>query len=499
MTASGSVIVSINAGVASDGSGNANYASTSVDNQVTFDAESPNTIITVSPSLFSNNPSPAFEFSSPNPNATFECQLDGEPFSACESPKTYSLNDGEHTFEVRAKDGDLLDPDPAIYTWTVDTVPPETNLLSHPDDPSNDLTPTFEFNSNETATFECQRNTEPFALCTSPKSYSWSDNGLNTFQVRAKDAAGNYDPSPALFTWNVDTKQPYILSIMRADPDPTSKPRVDFTITFSENVKNVDVSDFAPIMSKGLTGATIHSVSGTGTIYTVTVNTGTGNGTLELTLPDKSGITDIAGNTLIKVYTIEAYTVQKMLTSQSTGAQDGWTLESGENTNMGGTMNSTSTTLLIGDDSLRKQYRSILSFDTSSLPDNAVVTKVTLKIRRQSVVGGGHPITDFQGFMTDVRRGTFGVPALELADWQTRAHKTLGPLTVTASGQWYILDLSGAKAYINKLASSSGLTQIRLRFKLDDDGNHFANYLSLYSGDAGATSRPQLIAEYYVP
>jgi hypothetical protein len=43
------------------------------------------------------------------------------------------------------------------------------------------------------------------------------------------------------------------------------------------------------------------------------------------------------------------------------------------------------------------------------------------------------------------------------------------------------------------------LTQIRLRFKLDDNNNNVANFLSLYSGNAGAANRPQLIVEYYVP
>jgi hypothetical protein len=43
------------------------------------------------------------------------------------------------------------------------------------------------------------------------------------------------------------------------------------------------------------------------------------------------------------------------------------------------------------------------------------------------------------------------------------------------------------------------VTQIRLSFKLDDNNNTIANYLKLYSGNAPAASRPQLIIEYYVP
>jgi hypothetical protein len=52
---------------------------------------------------------------------------------------------------------------------------------------------------------------------------------------------------------------------------------------------------------------------------------------------------------------------------------------------------------------------------------------------------------------------------------------------------------------VNKSTARSGLTQIRLRFKLDDNNNRIANYLSVYSGNAPSSSRPQLVVTYYVP
>ena len=51
---------------------------------------------------------------------------------------------------------------------------------------------------------------------------------------------------------------------------------------------------------------------------------------------------------------------------------------------------------------------------------------------------------------------------------------------------------------VGSLATNSGLTQIRLRFKLDDNNNATANFLSLFSGN-NATNKPQILIEYYVP
>lgn len=192
---------------------------------------------------------------------------------------------------------------------------------------------------------------------------------------------------------------------------------------------------------------------------------------------------------------IAQVSIRKSAIVKSTGANDGWVLESGENTNVGGTMNATATTLRVGDDTAKKQYRSILSFDTSVIPDDAVITSVTLKFTIQSSVGVGNPETIFQGFMTDIRKGIFGTSALQVTDWQAAAGKTLGPLTANANDERRSLSLTAAKAQMNK----TGLTQIRLRFKLDDNNNAAANYLSIYSGNAALANRPQLIVQYYIP
>jgi hypothetical protein len=197
-----------------------------------------------------------------------------------------------------------------------------------------------------------------------------------------------------------------------------------------------------------------------------------------------------------------SFTTKPLITKQfySTGANDGWILESTETSNAGGTLNATAATFRLGDDAAKKQYRGVLSFNTgASLPDNAVITSVTLKIKKSAVIGGGNPVTTFQGFMVDIKKGFFGALAgLQASDFQAVAGKTYGPFNPTPVSNLYSIDLTSAKGYINKLSTSSGLTQIRLRFKLDDNNNAVANYISFFSGDSAA-NKPILIIKYYVP
>jgi CSLREA domain-containing protein len=208
------------------------------------------------------------------------------------------------------------------------------------------------------------------------------------------------------------------------------------------------------------------------------------------------------GGTFDKAFTINITDTAETLTAilRSAGAQDGWVLESTETSKKGGTLDNAATTLRLGDNNLKKQYRSILSFSTgASLPDDAVITKVTLKVKKQGITGGGNPVTTFQGFKVDIKKGLFGTSALQTTDFQTPASKTYGPFVTTIGGGWYTINLTSGKGYINKLSTPSALTQIRLYFQLDDNNNAVANYLSLYSGDAPAGSQPQLIIEYHLP
>ena len=90
---------------------------------------------------------------------------------------------------------------------------------------------------------------------------------------------------------------PVVSSITRANPNPTNAASVNFTVTFSAAVTGVDVSDFS-LTATGLTGAAVTGVSGSGNTYSVSVSTGSGDGTLRLDVVDDDSIIDLLLNPL---------------------------------------------------------------------------------------------------------------------------------------------------------------------------------------------------------
>ncbi len=351
--------------------------------------------------------------------------------------------------------------------------------------------------TNQTVTvhFDCS---DPEGIASCPADQVFSADGEFTAQGAAADTTGN-TANVSFGPIRIDKTAPIAVSSVRTDSNPTNRANVHFTVTFSESVAGVGTSDFS-LANTGVSGASITGVSGVGSTRIVTVNTGSKNGTVHLNVLDDNTIQDAAGNALNGAFsTGETYTINKTLTFRSTGLQDGWALESSETSNMGGTINQTATTFQLGDTATKKQYRGILSFNTSSIPDTAIITGILLKVKKQVVIGGGNPVSLFQGFMVDIRKGAFGTSALQIIDFQANASKTYGPFNPALSGGWYTINLTNGKAYVNKLSTNNGLTQIRLRFKLDDNNNTAANYLSLFSGNAPISSRPQLVITYVVP
>lgn len=97
----------------------------------------------------------------------------------------------------------------------------------------------------------------------------------------------------------IDKTPPTIQSIRRVSTPTTNLTNIDYTVTLSEAVNGLGVGNFGLHTTGGVTGAVILSVIGTGTTYTITVNTGNGDGSIRVDLATPAGVADPATNPLV--------------------------------------------------------------------------------------------------------------------------------------------------------------------------------------------------------
>ncbi|MFG0721243.1 Ig-like domain-containing protein [Pseudomonas sp. GLN_6] len=130
-----------------------------------------------------------------------------------------------------------------------------------------------------------------------------------------RDAAGN----DSITTLNsvgsttavlVDAVAPQVNAISLDSASPTNASSVTFTVTFSEDVNGVDISDFS-LVTSGNVNATLQSLTQIDPrTYQVTVDSITGLGNLGLNLnANGTGITDNASNAIASAFTGQAYTI----------------------------------------------------------------------------------------------------------------------------------------------------------------------------------------------
>ncbi|MGQ0576199.1 MAG: right-handed parallel beta-helix repeat-containing protein [Pseudonocardia sp.] len=180
------------------------------------DTVAPNTTIRQFPPVETVSTDARFVFSGSDnvtfgPDLVLECALDGAPFAVCTSPQDYTgLPLGLHRFEVRATDRTgNVDASPAVREWTIveappDVTAPETTIVSGPDATTLQTTATFAFTASEPgAGFECFLDSAPVTCAGGTRQLDNLAVGEHTFTVAAVDAAGNIDPTPAVYTWRV--------------------------------------------------------------------------------------------------------------------------------------------------------------------------------------------------------------------------------------------------------------------------------------------------------
>lgn len=173
----------------------------------TVDTQPPETVLDTVPTG-PTQASATFVFHATEAGSTFQCKVDGaggHDWQACSSPRIENgLQEGAHTYSVRGIDAlGHVDATPATKAWTVDLTPPDTTVLEGPVEGSSVATATvkFLFGAEPAATFECSLDNAPFTACVNPLVLSGLQTGNHTMRVRARDAAGNVDASPAQRGW----------------------------------------------------------------------------------------------------------------------------------------------------------------------------------------------------------------------------------------------------------------------------------------------------------
>jgi hypothetical protein len=181
-------------------------------------------------------------------------------------------------------------------------------------------------------------------------------------------------------------------------------------------------------------------------------------------------------------------------------AEDGWVLEWSETSNTGGWIATAAVStdgLRVGDDSSRRQYKTIVSFDTSALPAGAKILSATLRLRR-ATLAGSNPFTTHGTCWVDVQSGSgfSGSSALQSSDFQAPATAVRAASLTNAANDldWSEGSLSAAGlSALNK----AGTTQLRVYFNLDNNSDKSADYIAYDSGaDATSANGPELLVTY---
>ena len=287
-----------------------------------------NAVTTVSHGSWTNETSVIFKATATDPEGD-QYQLEVEvvdntspSFSntaTCTSPLTNSgtetstgtcgvFSDGtDHKWQYR-----FVDSLGTATTWTsfgasdpdfrIDTTEPGTSITATPTNPSNSSTGTFLFTGTDpigggVASFQCQLNGGGFSPCTSPKSYTGLGEGSHTFQVRAIDFAGNIDPTPASYTWVVDTTAP-------AAPVVTTPANGSFTSNSTPLISGT--AELNSTVTVYIDGSPVGSTSADASGNWSLISTSLGDGSHTV----RAASTDTAGNTSVNSNT-NTFTVDK--------------------------------------------------------------------------------------------------------------------------------------------------------------------------------------------
>ncbi len=168
----------------------------------------PTISITERPEALSNNTRPSIGFTANRP-VSFSCSIDGGGPQPCSSPfvPAVPLAEGVHGIAVSGVDAAGRAGTSETVSFEIDARPPRTFFRKHP--PKTIRTrhrrarAAFRFGSNESGvTFICKVDSGFLRFCGKQFARRFSL-GKHVVRVKARDAAGNVDRSPAVFRFQV--------------------------------------------------------------------------------------------------------------------------------------------------------------------------------------------------------------------------------------------------------------------------------------------------------
>ncbi|MBE2220110.1 MAG: protein kinase [Anaerolineae bacterium] len=144
-----------------------------------------------------------------------------------------------------------------------------------------------------------------------------------------------------------------------------------------------------------------------------------------------------------------------------------------------------------------RQIKTFLSFDTSTLPDDAVILSARIQLRRNNVVGQPENLGVIYFDMAP-NNGFNNNWALESEDFSAPASSSnVATIQNLYSGDW--LEAGLAETYFEEI-NRNGRSQFRLYFTLTNNSDDVEDRISFYAGDeADSSFQPQLIIDYELP
>lgn len=247
--------------------------------------------------------------------ASVQCSVvtTGSPasFGACSggsgSHSVTGRPEGNYTFTVRARDNGGLETTQS-RTFSIDATAPQTTITSGVADGSrtNQTSFTWGFSSSEAgSTFECRvypaALTPPaFSNCSGAGSHTASgfSPGTYSFEVRATDAVGNLDSTPAKRTFTIDTTKPTVGSVTPRSLAKNVSARTNVTATFSKAMSAATLNRTTfKLVKKGTRAPVAARISYSGNKATLNPSRNlTAGATYTATVT--TGARDVAGNPL---------------------------------------------------------------------------------------------------------------------------------------------------------------------------------------------------------